>query len=244
MTHIQLHPDPIVEAIFEIRFEPNDPNVSDALGGLLLSKLRSEYPKFERLPAADLPRQFRRLDPELAFRPLQRLVGSDATVSLGDKVFVISANAPYPGWNRFRPKIVQALNALEETGVVKLVSRFSVKYVNLLQGNGLPEQYAMVKFSGQLGNTKLTNALSVIRAEFDQGGYRNIVEMSPNSFVANVADGTKMDGLLLSVDTIALNIDTTIANILSKIDDCHSVEKEIFFGAISEHAKTIYRPKE
>ena len=68
--------------------------------------------------------------------------------------------------------------------------------------------------------------------------------MSPNSFVANVADGTKMDGLLLSVDTIALNIDTTIANILSKIDDCHSVEKEIFFGAISEHAKTIYRPKE
>ena len=58
-----LKKDPLVDAVFEIRFSSSIP-ASSVVPGILFSKLKGQA-QIERLPASDIPSQLRMLNPAL-----------------------------------------------------------------------------------------------------------------------------------------------------------------------------------
>ena len=51
----RLRKEPLLEAIWEIRFTSDRESVAELLPGLIYKAMAIEFPKIERLPAADLP---------------------------------------------------------------------------------------------------------------------------------------------------------------------------------------------
>ncbi|MDZ7758957.1 MAG: TIGR04255 family protein [Desulfovermiculus sp.] len=63
----RIDPCPIVEALYEIRFEPNYP--SDAIFGLIYKAMKQEFDSFEKLPILELPETIRSTDDVLEYKP-------------------------------------------------------------------------------------------------------------------------------------------------------------------------------
>ena len=71
---LKLGKEPLIEALFEMRFKATAP-VSNILPGLLFTKFKGEK-KIEKLPAAQLPEELRKVDPSLHYAPLLRFIGT------------------------------------------------------------------------------------------------------------------------------------------------------------------------
>jgi uncharacterized protein (TIGR04255 family) len=67
----KLKNEPLVDAVFEIRFSSTIP-ASSVLPGILFAHIKG-HPQIDRLPVADIPSQLRTVDPNLRFLPLIRL---------------------------------------------------------------------------------------------------------------------------------------------------------------------------
>src|SRR5215216_8126973 len=65
----KLRKEPLVDAVFEIRFSASIPATS-VLPGFFFAKLGTPQWKVDRLPVADLPSQIRSADPNLRYQPL------------------------------------------------------------------------------------------------------------------------------------------------------------------------------
>ena len=63
----KITPCPILEAIVEIRFEPEEPD--DAIFGIIYNQFKKSFPEIEKLPILQIPDQFRSKDPNLIYKP-------------------------------------------------------------------------------------------------------------------------------------------------------------------------------
>lgn len=107
---------PLVEAIFELRWAipsqgglPIDPYYQ-ALIGQLYGALRSQYPVWERLPAADLPENQAAFMPHHRFR---RDAGRWPVVQLGPGVVSVHETDAYR-WETFKPQCKELVRLLFE----------------------------------------------------------------------------------------------------------------------------------
>ena len=83
----KLKKEPIVDAVFEIRFKSVAP-VSMILPGVFFSRLDGEKTLSE-LPAAQIPKHVRDIDPNLQFAPTQQIQWNGFVISFSDKSIVI-----------------------------------------------------------------------------------------------------------------------------------------------------------
>ena len=131
----KLRKSPLLEALFEVRFVPLVEGAGDVLPGLIFGRLRSKYARVEQLPAAAVPRTVERVRRALVYQASHRLHGSNgASIQVGDRVAAVSTTA-YPGWEVFRSMVLELLGVLRETSLVKVVERFSFRYINMLASN-------------------------------------------------------------------------------------------------------------
>ncbi len=98
---IRLDKEPLLEAVWEIRFgTEGDLPVGEMLPGILYQILRGTYPTIVRLPAADIPRPIAQVDEALRFIPTIRLEGPPGTpfaIQVGDRVVSLNNRRPYSG---------------------------------------------------------------------------------------------------------------------------------------------------
>lgn len=131
----KLDPEPLVEAICELRFESYTPSKA-ALGAFfdliadefteravvdedqLRVSLDGSVPKTEVV--TDRRYQFRRKD-------------ASALVQLGTAAVVINYLPPYGGWTSYRPTILKVLRAHAESVGPRTVVQKSLRYINRLQ---------------------------------------------------------------------------------------------------------------
>ncbi|MDD1616675.1 MAG: hypothetical protein CG439_1815, partial [Methylococcaceae bacterium NSP1-2] len=100
----KLNKEPLLEALFELRFTCDFP-ASTILPGLLFSKLDGDK-RIEQLHAAQIPLEIRNSDPNLQFSPVSRLVWENFHINIGDRNISISCQFPnYPGWFKFKEAI-------------------------------------------------------------------------------------------------------------------------------------------
>jgi uncharacterized protein (TIGR04255 family) len=240
----QLENNPIIEANFEIRFTGNVEPLADILPGLLYPHLKNEFPKIEPLPTIQVAREMTKLAAtlDLKFQPSHRLVGTGYTIMLGEKIFTLSCERPYQGWARFQRKIQALLKVLEQTESIKAVERFSLKYINVLPSLTEPE-LDMLKFKAELGPYNLTNHHCLIRTQFYQDDFLNIIHVIPQAPVSISRTQEKLSGLLIDVDTI---YDKGFTNFWEEVfpllEKAHAIEKSIFFSLLKDETITQLKP--
>ena len=97
MTQIpkKLNKCPLVDVIFEIRFNPIVP--PEVVFPMIYSRISNDFGPIESLPVSQIPAQTRESDPNLEFAPLFRLrsnANKNHIIQIGPKVVIWSSSQP------------------------------------------------------------------------------------------------------------------------------------------------------
>ncbi len=128
---------PILEATFECHFEPSE-SWSLASPASLFDNLKSDYPAEPTIVAAgnlEVKTEEGIFSPSFRMLPqAQRYqfgsLDGRHLVRIGREVLSVHEMAPYPGWEVFRARIVQALIAYIEIAKPTGVGRIALRYIN------------------------------------------------------------------------------------------------------------------
>lgn len=229
---IRLQNDPIVEAVFELRFAGVGPSVADVLQGALFPPLKDRFPKVVRTAFSAVPEPVVAANPNFRYQPRLQLQGEHGSVFVGDHNIVVASRKPYPGWTEFRALILEVLQHVNGAAVTGETERFSLKYVNVLPvaaGAPASAQFKMVQYSATLGALRLTDLATHTRTQFERAGLTNLVELTANAAIKS----PPAIGLLLSVDTICDDAKDFWVTYPAGIEKLHDVEKDIFFEILT-----------
>jgi uncharacterized protein (TIGR04255 family) len=230
---IKLGNEPLVDAVFEVRFTSTAP-ASDVLPGFLFSSLEGDK-ILERLPTADLPKPVRDADPNLHFAPLTRLRWNNFVISIGDRSLIVGCNTPYPGWAAFKPAILQIIEKIKEIGIIQTVNRFSVKYTDIISSSDIQEQISLIKTSIVLGDHTLEKENFSLRIEIPEDDILHAVNVI-SSATATLADGSKREGIVIDIDSIT-NVDNEefgqwLEQLPDNLEKIHAGNKNMFFKCL------------
>jgi uncharacterized protein (TIGR04255 family) len=179
----ELKNDPIVEALYEVRF------TSDEITEVVLGKLASNWKEFKttRLPLAEVPSPLREQDPNLAHQPLWQLQATDGSrlIKFGPRVFSYHALQTYPGWSKFEPELNQAADVLFENLGTATVNRYGFRYLNVMTKDHLVSSVAQLNFSIQLAGKAITYPLNLNYQQVHSPQHTSVVRVASKEFVQN-----------------------------------------------------------
>lgn len=240
---LKLQKEPLIDALFEIRFSSDSP-ASAILPGYLFSKLDGAK-SIESLPAMGLPKDVREADPSFKYTPLIRITWGDYFINVGDRNIAIACKYPYPGWAKFKNAIQVVIAAINEIKIIKSVNRYSTKYIDLIQSSSVEEQIAMVNVELRIANHKLSKENFQLRVDLPDENLLHIIQIvsSAKMQLKNNSDTETKEGLVIDVDTIAdqpqpITLDDLLISLSDRLDKIHQANKKVFFDCIT--ASTIH----
>jgi len=191
--------EPLVDAIFEVRISASL-SLEDILPGALFKGLEPK-PQIVRLPAAEIPRPMREADPNLAFVPTTRLDIGEYWIPIGDRTFGLTCKLPYPKWPAFKAKIIEILELVAQIGLPGRVDRYSLKYVNMIEGGSTHDQIRKINGQIKLGDIEVTDDNLALRIERREADILHILSIVTGT-QAVLADGRMLEGLIVDIDSI------------------------------------------
>jgi uncharacterized protein (TIGR04255 family) len=222
---------PLVDAMFELRFEPTLETAGDLLPGMLYSSYQGQYSESESLVLSNVPRGLRKQNPQLKFHTHTQLTTEKNILKIGDRAVVLSIIYPYPGWTAFSKDILELLEKLREISLIKTPIRFSLRYINLIPADN-NQQLALLKSKFEIAGEPLSELGLHIRYEVKTGDFLTILKMATNS-VANIEGCAESKGLLIDIDTIQeIKEEFFWNNTKERLDNCHNVLKNRFFSLL------------
>lgn len=238
MTNRKLKNDPILEAMFEVRFSTIEGVPTDIISGVLYKELSSDYPVMESLPGAQIPKEIREKEPNFAYSTTHKFSNENFAISVGPQSFVITCTRPYKHWEGFKPVIMAALSVLNKSNLVKNVTRAGLRYVNLIPSvEDVEEQFSQLNLSCHLGEYDLLKSRTNIRTEIIQGGFKNVVSINSGARVKFSNEENELVGVILDIDTICdHDLHDFFAGCSDILDKMHDSESSIFFKSISDKA--------
>lgn len=243
---VKLKKEPLVDAIFEIRFSSSQA-ASTVLPGFFFAKLLPVTWRIETLPMAEIPNQLRSSDPKLRYQPLMRIHWDDFILMIGDRSLGVACKMPYIGWSAFKNRIVHIFKILFDAKVIQTVERYSLKYVDVVSGKDLKEQIARVNIDLRVGSHTINQQLFTIRVEIPHDNFRNVIQIAAD-VTAKISDGQLRKGSLVDIDTICTYNSTdlsTFANELpERLEAIHIENKKMFFDCLKpetiEYLEPVY----
>ena len=232
----KLENEPLVDAVFEMRFAARVP-ASSVIPGILFTRLEPHPQQIDRLPAAEIPSEIRAREPNLRFQPVMRLHWDDHfLIMVGDTSLGLGCKIPYPGWKTFKPHILTLANALRDSQLIDQIDRYSMKYIGIVEGKGLVEQIGRIKIDLKLGDFTLKSEPFTVRLEIPRNSMRHIVQLAAPA-AATLPDGSQKEGLLIDIDSICEHETTDIAKLVGELpersEDIHTYNKEIFLELLT-----------
>lgn len=229
----RLKKEPLIDAVFELRFSSLAP-ASSILPGILFSKLEGKK-NIVKLPASQLPEQVRANDPNLQFAPIIRLEWERFVILISDRGMAIACNIPYPGWTAFKAAILETLKYLSDSGIVTTVQRTSLKYVDIIPAKTIREQVSVVNLDLRIGSHQLTQEIFQVRVEVKKDSLINVIQIASSAEVI-LFNGNKKNGLIVDIDTISTISDNTMTCLLEvlpeQLETMHTVNNELFFECL------------
>jgi uncharacterized protein (TIGR04255 family) len=239
----KLTTEPLIEAVFEVRFSGSTAG-SVVLPGLLIGSLAGGREiRIEKLPAASLPDAMRRADPNLQFAPTIRMDWGDFSILIGDVNVAVACKLPYPGWTRFKTAILEVLSVASKATMWSGASRYSLKYVDLLPGEDRAAQIRRFDWDIRVGEHRLGSEVFSLRWEVPDADSTTHVIQILTSVSATLTDqsegaGASVEkrGAILDIDSI-VNFETSdisafMGELPSRLDVIHANNKEIFFSCL------------
>jgi uncharacterized protein (TIGR04255 family) len=238
----RLRKEPLLEALWEIRFTSDRESVAELLPGLIFKALAAEFPRIERLPAASLPSAIVLQDANLRYVPTVRLEGSPYSIQIGEHVISLSCRRQYTGWGNFEPKIMELAEILRQTSLITRPERFSLKYIDVIP---LPESPSLepLRVVMKLGVHELTSRPVQLRTELREDGFLHIIQIL-SSAQAVLPTGERFDGLLLDIDTISQRGPGEFWSDFSPLlNRAHQLNKNLFFQLLTDETIDQLEPE-
>lgn len=234
---------PLVDVTFEIRFDTTLP-LSSIIPGHLFGTLGGT--SIERLPHADIPQQIRQSDPVLQYTPLVQLNTENYAISVSDKSLQVSCLLPYLGWGKFKAKILEVLDHVGHLSVVGDVTRYSLKYTDILSGEYLEKSSDYLSASLSIGGHDIDIGTSIMQVQIVEGEATNLLQVRGSVEVKVVETGESKRGVLVDIDSIRqikkVPLLEFIKNNSGDLDSLHYVNKKIFFDCLSEEGLAALGP--
>lgn len=239
----KLNKEPLVDAIFEVRFTSTVP-ASEILPGVFFRDLKGDK-TISPLPASQIPAQMRNSDVNLQFAPVNRLDWDHFFISFSDKSLSISCKLPYPGWKIFKVTIEQILGIIVKLGIIESISRYSLKYVDLIPASDTDKQISLLNLDLSIAKHILEKEIFQVRVEIPKSEYINVVQIVSPATVTT-SDETKQ-GVIVDIDTIKnvtnISIQQLMTDLSTKLDEIHLINKTIFFDCLKPDTIKALEPK-
>lgn len=218
-----ISPCPIVEAVFESRFQTDTPE--EAVVGMVYQALRKDFPKMSALPLASLPQQMRKADPELTYQPLHRLEGEHMVLLIGPRNFAIASKGEYLGWQGYCADALHVFKTIAATGIFQKIERFGLRYISFFEGDVLSN----LTLSVQLQGTEIQGGESFFRTILQWKGCSCHLQVGKDLKLSN-RDGKT--GSVVDIDAFVQSPITSgrlLDDAKSFLDTAHHAEKDLFF---------------
>ena len=224
----RIEPDPVKEALVEIRFLPSPP--TDAVFGVLYEKFEDQYPEVEKLPVLQLPEKVR--EEEYRFKPHYRLPGEPYMLQLGPRVVSIVNRGEYQGWQDFSSAVLNILDGVQGAGVVEEVLRFGVRYTNFFEANIFEE----LQLDIQSGERDLVGDETYLKTLMDHDDGCGSVLQIANSAQFQDDDNPPSQGSVIDIDTFSNDFSGRkfFEEVEQLLDSAHNHEKSLFFGLLTD----------
>jgi len=228
----KLKRDTIIEAIFELRFEPALPN--EAVFGAvypIVMRIFGDW-QYIPLPPSQLPDVIRNSDIQFKYQPLHRLQGKGLSVSIGPRVVSFSVTKPYIGWSEWKSKILNVLNKIYDNNVIRFVERTGLRYLNFIEQDVFPLINVTLEV---IGCDVVTPIATALRTEMKEEEYLKILQLTNNASISE--NGQMKSGSLIDIDIVRNK--GISDNIFKKdleviLDKSHTLEKQLFFDILRQ----------
>jgi uncharacterized protein (TIGR04255 family) len=228
----KLKDDPIVEALFELRFTSSE--ISEVVVGKLASWEQWKHFGTQRLPVADIPATMREQDPNLALQPVLQLQQKDGKriAKIGPRVFSYHALPPYPGWAVFEPELISCIEHLFSTLNGVTATRFGFRYLNVLTKSHLIESLRDLNFGIRLADEALTCPVNLNYQRIWTPNHNSVVRIASKEFVQNPAENLTA---LVDVDIFTPEqFKSSGSEAHGWISEAHEILKKEFFNLLPE----------
>lgn len=241
---IRLNKEPLIEAVWELRFRPKESSIGEPLFGVIYKKLSDRCPKVVRLPGADIPSFVREQEPPLRYLPRIRMVGDNLTIQIGDFAVSLSNRRPYRGWQKFSAEIKDLLKVLRESELILYGERISLKYVDLLELDDPPTLNRLnlqIKIREEKVQTRPVRLWTKIE---DGEEIAHIVEIFSPAEVRWPGEDVVHRGVLVDIDSVKrLQENETWANqVEAFLNPLHEASKQTFFGLLTPETIEALEP--
>jgi len=225
----KLKHDTIIEAIFELRFEPA--LLNEAVFGAIYPIVRDRFGDLQHipLPPSQLPDVIRNTDIQFKYQPLHKLQGNGLSVSIGPRVVSFSAMKPYIGWSKWKPTILTVLSNIFNSNVIKYVERTGLRYLNFIELNIFP----LINVNVEIINRNVELKSTTIRTEITDGEYLKILQLANN--VSINENGLIKNGSCIDIDIVrnrGISNDAFEKDLEVILNKSHEIEKQLFFNIL------------
>lgn len=229
--------DPIIEAVFDIRFNCNNPAIASMLLGVFRSgDFHGRFRQVERLPVSDMPLAMRDNDPQLRFQPELRLHGEQEVLMLGPHNFGYAIQRPYIGWSQFNSRITELLSSIKTLDEDIQVERVAFRYINLIPStNDQVNEFDVIRFNGALGPFDLSKENSYIKIEVPDGELKHIIQVKNKASIVDSRNQEELTGLVLDIDSSkSVDLENFWDNFEDTITSIRDAERQLFEDIVEE----------
>lgn len=240
---LRLGREPLIEALWEIRFSSENASVADLMPGMIFKALSGKYGKLVRSPVADIPAPIVQRDPGLQYLPTIRLEDSNQAVQIGGRLVSLSCRRPYSGWIRFSADIRELVEVVRSTGLVDRLERFSLRYIDLLDAVQ-PQGLGCLNLEFKLGAHEMVARPVQLRTEIAEGDITHIIQIASPAEVAIPGSPKRLKGIVLDIDSsLMLGDDASWDELERRLDAVHAACKKMFFSLLRPETIAALEPE-
>ena len=232
----KINPCPIIEAIVEIRFEPNVP--PDAVFGVIYNEFKNEYTKVEKLPILQLPEALRTRDPNLKHQPYYKLIHENYLMQIGPHVLSIVNVNDYIGWSTLSSKIDDSFSKVEKLDIISKANRLGIRFINFFEA----DIFENINLEFFLAGSRLESEQITFRSTLGTGKFLSNLQIlnKGNVTVKNVPQF----GSVIDIDTYLQDENNNIfSNLTELLEMGHKEEKQLFFKLLKDEFLQKFNPE-
>lgn len=238
---------PLVEALCEFQFIPNQP-WDVTIPGLLYEKIKDTFP--DRQQKIGLGVQLKVTEKELEHRvepipPLIQFHKKDKTalIQVAPDLLVVNHLQPYPEWEIFKSMILENLQKYIEVANPKGFKRIGLRYINVFEfAKPEIELEDYFKYRPYI-HEKLPKTLStfITKTEFPLEDGNEILIMT---LALQVPSKPNVLAILLDIDYAMIKTEyVMLDNVQNWLEKAHNKAEEAFEESITEKARILFRGK-
>ncbi|MBM2834447.1 MAG: hypothetical protein HW406_1608 [Candidatus Brocadiaceae bacterium] len=218
----KLNKPPIVDSIFEIRFESLYP--LDIVPGLITKLLMPLNLKdIKQFPILQFPEQIRKIDANFKYAPYYRANIDTFVVQFGPRMISLASPIPYIGWENFIPMISKVIEEILKSQLVTKIERLGQRGINFFENDILGNS-----------NIIITNPISLEKTQYQYIDYYKKDEINIKTLIANKAQYQSNDivkiGSVIDIDSsIEDGINSNHGAVINLVEKLHLAGKSVFF---------------